>query len=234
MLRHWCLVFLLFFMALPAAAQEPQPDPASKREAESKPDAPVASDSITKSPSERQPYDPINGTRRFEWFFIRSVGPESLMAGLFTAGIGTARDKPVEYGTHFDGFGKRYTMRLTGVATGNAMEASFGAIWGEDPRYFRVKSRPLLKRVENVVVMTFVTRRRDGHFGPAYARYIATPGNNFLSNTWRADSEATVSAALTRTVLGFAGRMADNAFQEFWPDLKKHTGPIGEKAPIGD
>jgi hypothetical protein len=43
--------------------------------------------------------------------------------------------------------------------------------------------------------MTFVARNRQGQFGPAYARYIAIPGNNFISNAWRADSEATVGNA---------------------------------------
>jgi hypothetical protein len=56
---------------------------------------------------------------------------------------------------------------------------------------------------------------------PAYARYISTPGNNFLSNTWRADSEATNRAAALRTIWGFAGLMGKNAFTEFWPDARQ-------------
>ena len=56
---------------------------------------------------------------------------------------------------------------------------------------------------------------------PAYARYVAIPGNNFLSNTWREPSEATNSSAAYRTGLGFLGRMAGNAFMEFWPDVKR-------------
>ena len=47
----------------------------------------------------------------------------------FRSGWQTARDKPVEYGPSWEGFGKRYGMRLTGVATGNAMEAAIGSIW---------------------------------------------------------------------------------------------------------
>jgi hypothetical protein len=37
---------------------------------------------------------------------------------------------------------------------------------------------------------------------PAYARYIATSENNFLSDTWRVNSEATNRAAAWRTVSG--------------------------------
>jgi hypothetical protein len=218
-LRHWILVFVLTIVGSTAKPQTPAADRSNK------PDAPVAADSITKSPSEKQDYEAISGRRRVDWFFVRTVGPESLFAGLFTAGIGTARDKPSEYGPHVEGFTKRYGMRFTGVATSNAMEAGLGAVWGEDPRYFRANGKPLPARIKNVVVLTFVARRRDGRYAPAYARYLAITGNNFIANTWRADSEATTNAALTRAALGFAGHLADNAFQEFWPNLRKHVEP---------
>ena len=74
--------------------------------------------------------------------------------------------------------------------------------------------------MRNVVVSTFLAHNGQGALMPAYARYTATVGSNFLSNTWRADSEATTNAALTRSLYGFAGLMAKNAFVEFWPDVK--------------
>ena len=40
-----------------------------------------------------------------------------------------------------------------------------------------------------------------------------------FSNTWRADSEATNTAAVRRAALGVVGRMAADAFKEFSPDL---------------
>ena len=171
------------------------------------------------APSVQEPYLPISGKERAKWFVKASIGPESLAAGLFTAGINTARDKPMEYGTGWEGFGKRYPMRLTGVATSSAIEASLGSIWGEDPRYFRTSGQPFGKRVRNVVVMTFMAKRPDGHVAPAYARYTAIVGGNFISNTWRAGSEATNTAAVRRAALGVVGRLAADAFKEFSPDL---------------
>jgi hypothetical protein len=218
--KYWLLVVALLTFSSAVSAQCEPPETSTK------PDAPVPADSITKSPSEKQTYEPISGSRRVAWFFVRTVGPESLFAGAFTAGIGTARNKPEEYGPHVLGFAKRYGMRFTGVATSNAMEGGLGAVWGEDPRYFRANGRPFRARLMNVVLLTFMARRRDGKYAPAYARYMAIPGSNFLSNTWRADSEATTSAALTRTAMGFVGHLADNAFQEFWPNLRKHVDPL--------
>jgi len=164
---------------------------------------------------------PITAKERVRWVVENSVGPASLAAGLFSAGWGTMFNVPQEYGPHWEGFGKRYGMRLTGIATSNVMEAGLGALWGEDPRYVRAEGAPFGNRIGHIVKMTFLAQNRDGKTMPAYARYIAISGSNYLSNTWRADSEATVSRASLRVGLGFLGRMGGNAFEEFWPDVRR-------------
>src|SRR4051794_33160024 len=78
---------------------------------------------------------PVTGEQRLKWAAVSTVGAPSLIGGLFSAGFGTGINSPNEYGPHWDGFGKRYGMRLTGIATSNLMEAGLGAAWGEDPRY---------------------------------------------------------------------------------------------------
>ena len=167
-----------------------------------------------------QSYEPITAKQRVDWVVLSTIGPESLAGGVISAGWGTLFNKPSDYGTHWEGFGKRYGMRLTGVSVSNAMEAGIGAVWGEDPRYVRSESESFGGRVGHVVKRTFLAQNRQGHLMPAYARYIAIPANNFISNAWRADSEATVGNAGVRTLLGFLGRMSGNAFQEFWPDVR--------------
>lgn len=198
-------VFAILLLVTASAASQTIPQPATK---------PFATPSAS--------YQPITGGQRFRWFVKSTIGPESLAAGLFTAGFGTALSRPREYGPHWEGFGKRYGMRFTGISTGNAMEASVGALWGEDPRYFRATGQPFKGRMKNVVLMTFAARQADGNLAPAYARYIGISGNNFLSNTWRADSESGVGDACLRIALGFAGKMGGNAFAEFWPTLTRH------------
>ncbi len=167
-------------------------------------------------------YQQMTAAERIRWFARSSFGPASLTGGLISAGFGTLMNRPGEYGTHWEGYGDRYGMRLTGVVTSNAMEAGLGAIWGEDPRYPRAQGEQGFGgRVAHAVKWTFVARDRDGGTMPAYARYIATAGNNFLSNTWRESSEADTSHALERTVLGFAARLSGNLFKEFWPDVNR-------------
>jgi hypothetical protein len=189
-----------------------------------KPDAPKPQgppSQTTKPISPGAPYEMISGKERLHWVVRGTIGPRSLFIGLFSAGLGTAQNSPKEYGTHWDGFGKRYGLRLTGVATSNTIEASLGSIWGEDPRYVRAMDGTFKHRVKHVILLTFAARNREGELRPAYARYTGIVGSNFLSNTWRPDSVSHPSDAWKRSGYGFLGRLAGNTFSEFWPDLKQ-------------
>src|SRR6185295_10819013 len=106
----------------------------------------------------------------------------------------------------------------------NALEASFGTLWGEDPRYYRAPGQPLKVRLGHVVKMAFVTHNKVGDLQPAYARYIAVPGGALVSNTWRPDSPFTVGRVTYQAGLGVLSRIVGNAFSEFIPDLsnRKH------------
>lgn len=168
----------------------------------------------------KKPYEPITSRGRARWLVTSTVGPEGLVAGALSSGIWTALDQPAEFGPTWGGFGQRFGMRLTGISTGNAIEA-LGAIWGEDPRYDRLPEAPFSTRVWNTVKLSFTARYSDGHLGPAYARLIAIPGNNALSNAWRVHSEAYPGDVAVRSILGILGRMGANAFVEFWPDVRR-------------
>jgi hypothetical protein len=198
-------------LVLPAFGQlTSRPDPAPRYGVTATTATPVAN------------YTPATGKDRARWFLTSTISPSRLfLVGPINSGWGTLRDVPSEYGTHWDGFGKRNGMRLTGVATGNLIEAGLGAAWGEDPRYFRSPTPGFGPRMKYVVKTTFLAPHRDGRWHPAYARFAGDVGNNFLSNTWRADSEANTSDAVIRSVWGVLGRMTSDAFEEFWPDIKK-------------
>jgi hypothetical protein len=166
--------------------------------------------------------DEITLVQRLRWVTVSTLGWQSLAWGVVSAGVGTAENHPQEYGTHWNGFADRYGIRLSGVVTSNVTEAGLGEIWGENPRYKPEPEKSFGGRIESVIYQTFFTRRADGNFEPAYARFIAIPGSNFMSNTWRVKDEADTPHALERTGYGFAGAMGSNAFHEFWPSVKSH------------
>src|SRR4051794_23251595 len=177
-----------------------------------------------------QPQSPITPEGRLRWFALNTAGPASLAGGVISSAWGTLYNSPREYGPHWEGFGKRYGMRLTGISTSNAIEASMGAIWGEDPRYIRAERAAFKTRVFHAIKMTLLAYGANDRLMPAYARYIAISGNNLLSNIWRADSEATWSRAGFRIGMGILGRMGANAFKEFWPDVSQRL-PTHKSGP---
>ena len=183
---------------------------------------PPAGADTTAASNRAAAYKPISAKERLKWFTVSTVGPISLVAaGPLSAGWGTVLNRPEEYDTHWEGFGKRYRMRLTGVSTGNAIEGALGAIWGEDPRYFPSPRRGIGSRTKYVIRSSFIAPYRDGSWHPAYARFLGNVGNNFLSNTWRARSESGAGDAALRCAWGFTADLAGNAFSEFWPDVKR-------------
>jgi hypothetical protein len=167
-------------------------------------------------------YKPATATDRVKWFALTTAGPLSLLAGgPISSAWGTMLSKPKEYGPHWEGFAKRYGMRLTGLSTGNAMEGALGALWGEDPRYFPSPKRGFGPRVKYVMRSAFIAPHRDGQWHPAYARFAGNVGSSFLSNTWRVPSANGVSSAALRVFWGVLGNMGGNAYSEFWPDVKR-------------
>ena len=102
------------------------------------------------APSSVPGYKPITERERLKWFVASTVGPTSLLgAGPLSAGLGTAFNNPPEYGPHWEGFGKRYGIRLTGISTGNAIEATLGAASGRRPPLFPV-TEPGLRRSREI------------------------------------------------------------------------------------
>jgi hypothetical protein len=169
------------------------------------------------------PYYRLTPSQSLGWF-IKSTISSSHMAGaaILSAG-GTAVNRPGEYGPHWGGFADRFGIGVAGSAVGNGIEASAGLVLREDPRYFRMPEQSFKSRVGNAARFTFSARGENGSLGPAYARYLGIVGGNFLSNAWRVRSEANVRDALLRSSEGFSGRLAANAFAEFWPDVKKYV-----------
>ena len=170
------------------------------------------------------PPDPpaMDAKERGKWFVKATIGPESLLGGLWSTGWGVMSETPEEYPSNLEGFGKRFGMRMTGVSTGNAINVTLGAVWGEDPRYWRVGSGQTFgQRAKHIVGHTFVTKYDDGKTRFAWARLAGNVGNNSLSNLWREQSEVGAGPTAERIAFGVLGQMASNAFSEFWPDVKK-------------
>src|SRR5213593_236146 len=80
---------------------------------------------------------PITTQRRILWGVQSTVGPTAIVSSAIGAGWDTLIDRPKEYNTNWDGFGKHYGLRTSVTAVRSIMEASLSSVWDEDPRYHR-------------------------------------------------------------------------------------------------
>src|SRR5271166_1040049 len=75
------------------------------------------------SPLMDAPYHPITPRQSLRWFVTSTIGPQHLAVGVFSSALGTAVDRPEEYGPHWGGFADRFGMGMSGTVTSNAIEA---------------------------------------------------------------------------------------------------------------
>jgi hypothetical protein len=173
------------------------------------------------NPTSIPPTAPITGAERVEWIVGGTVGPKSLGIGVMAGAWQTAWNQPEEWQRTWEGFGKRYVEREADVAISNTIEAGLGAIWGEDPRYVRSSRTPIGARIAYAARMVVLAPYRDGTVRPAWGRYAGNVVNNVLENAWLPPSITTPPQTVLRCASGFAGRLAGNLWEEFWPDIRE-------------
>jgi len=165
--------------------------------------------------------EPLTATGRMAWALESTFGPTSVFSISTQSALKTWTNSPKEYGPHWDGFGKRVASGFAVSGVSDATEASLGALWGEDPRYHRRGQGSAGSRLKYAVKMAFMADRASGDVRPAYARFIAIPSSQLISNAWRPPSEVGVGDTTLRIGLSFARQVGGNAFSEFWPDLRR-------------
>lgn len=167
-------------------------------------------------------YVPVDPAQRMTWIIDGTIGPRSLfIVGPLATVWQTGVKMPSEWQRSWSGFGKRYAQREADVAISNAIEAGLGAIWGEDPRYIPSGRRGIGPRARYAITTTFLAQRRDGRLAPAWGRYAGNVVNNVIENTWLPPSATRPGQTVLRSALGLLSRLGGNAWEEFWPDVRK-------------
>ncbi len=221
MTRPVVLLVLLLTLPCPAGAQQYAigGDPTAADQA-TRVDRAPAPQPAAPAPLSAIAYRPITAAERIDWTIVGTGGAQSLGVGVLAATWNTGfNNTPDEWGRSWSGFGKRYMQREADVAISNTMEAGFGALWGEEPRYIRSGRRGIWPRARYAMKVVFLTQRRDGRLAPAWGRYLANTLNNVVENTWLPPSARTVGATTGRSLQGFLGRLGGNLWEEFAPDV---------------
>ena len=181
----------------------------------------VSAQTVSNSPSDTEkPPAPITGVGRINWIVDGMLGPRSLGVGVLASTWQMSWDTPREWPRSRFGFEKRYLEREADVAISNTLEAGLGALWGEDPRYFRAPRGGVRSRAAHALKTVVLAPRPDGQFKPAWGRFAGNVVNNVIENAWLPPSMTTPGQTALRSANGLLGRLAGNLWDEFWPDIR--------------
>lgn len=214
---------LLLSAATLARAQEPAPQPGEVAQTQAtRPQD--AQQQPTPEPQNQSRPAPLTGGQKVERAFRGAfLSPAPYAIAAFNAGITQLRE---DYPPHKEtddklaDWGSR-TARVFATGTtyrlfGNGF---YPALFKQDPRYERSKSKKFGRRLSHALSRLFVTRDDDGNLEPNYSRFAGAATSSALANVWERSTPGHdrigADATLKRFSLTFVSGAIGNIFREF-------------------
>jgi hypothetical protein len=159
---------------------------------------------------------PLTAKQKFELGWKTFTDPVPILFSGIGAGIQQARNNYPEYGQGVEGFAKRfganYADRVDDVLIGHVVTQS---LFHQDPRYFYKSSGNFGSRLLYAIATAFVVKGDNGRWQPAYADVLGGMAAYGLSTFYRPGTSHPGLRLEHTILLGFAGRAADNLFEQF-------------------
>jgi len=169
------------------------------------------------------PSGPPALTVKAKWVYLfqSTYEPKSSFFSLAGAGIKQARDSMPEWGQGMEGYGKRLGSSFSHKIIKRNIQFGVSCLLREDPRYFFSEGQGFGKRSLYAMSRSFVSNKDGGGIRPGYSKFIATFGGAYISRQWHPARKQTMHEYLIAGAISIGMDMAKNAFNEFWPDMKK-------------
>ena len=216
---------LLLSAAAAAAAQEVTPQP---REVAQTQTTRQQSQQPQPTPQQQNRPAPLTAGQKVKRAFRGAfLSPVPYATAAFNAGITQLGE---DYPPHKDtddklaDWGSR-TARVFATGTtyrvfGNGF---YPALFKQDPRYERSRSKKFGSRLGHAVSRLFVTRDDDWNLEPNYSRFAGAVTSSALANVWERSTpkhdRLGADATLRRFGMTFVSGAIGNLFREFAPDL---------------
>jgi hypothetical protein len=132
-----------------------------------------------------------------------------------TAGISTWRNSPEEWGTKWEGFGRRVASNFGKNAIKQTTKFGLDEALKIDSHFYRSQNKSVGARVRNALISPVTARDRGGKRVIGVSNLVGTYGSNIIaSETWYPDRYDWKDGVRTGTIsLGF--NAAFNLFKEF-------------------
>lgn len=154
---------------------------------------------------------------KFEYRVVEQFGFRGVLGSVISAGIAQGLDIPDAWGTHWEGYGKRFASNF-GAGTARQIFA-FGLddVLHQDPRYFPSSEHGFKLRMKNVLKQVVITKKDDGAAVFASSRVASAFGAGFLANSWQPKGNGSAADGVERGALTLVGDAAFYFIQEFAP-----------------
>lgn len=172
--------------------------------------------------------DPLTGGQKVKRAFRGAfLSPAPYAIAAFSAGITQlGEDYPPhkETGDKLADWGSRTARVFANGTTYRVFGNGFyPALFKQDPRYERSKSKKFGSRLGHAVSRVFVTRDDDWNLEPNYSRFAGAATSSALANVWERSSSNRDriggDATLKRFGMSFVSGAIGNIFREFAGDL---------------
>jgi hypothetical protein len=159
---------------------------------------------------------------KFLLFIRDSSEPIAFLSAGFGAAVDQAQNNDSNFGQGASGYGKRFGANYADqVSLRFFTEFAYPAMFGEDPRYYRLGHGTKRARLLHAIGHTFIAHRDNGKPMFNYSEWLGTTSAVALGSTYHTSGEQGF-APRARSVGYFVG--ADVGFdvlREFWPEISR-------------
>jgi len=107
-------------------------------------------------------YIPPDAKTRQKRYLNSLFGPVTLAKTVATAGWGTWRNSPEEWGDNWEGFGRRVASNLGKNVIKQTTTYGLDEVLKVDSRFYRSRKRDIGSRIKNAVISPVTARNREG------------------------------------------------------------------------
>ena len=173
---------------------------------------------------------------RFSLFVDDSTDPVTFISAAIDAGFDHASNRDFGLGQGALGYSKRFGLAVADRVTAKfLMDFAYPAIFSEDPRYYRLGSGTVHRRVFHAAEHLFVAHRPDGRRMFNYSQWLGTGSSVVLSDVYHSGNDRGAGAVAVQMGSQFAIDFGFDILREFWPEiackLKLPFRPIPSQGP---
>jgi hypothetical protein len=212
----FAVVMLAHFAGSVNARAQGDPDVALQTD----PLASASPDLTSSSSSGESAYSPLTLNEKWLFAVSQTFGPSRLVGYAMHTIFDYAFDLPHQWGRDSNSWGVRVASNFGTSLIRHDLQFAVQALDHEDPRYFRSNLHGGMKRTKYAFIHTFLVRRDNQTWMPAYSLFIADYGMPYLVRQWRPANMHPLTGFEAGS-MGLGVAVGSNVFNEFLPDLKK-------------